>query len=98
MRRALFVTMLAVLTLSMSGLSGVVFDEPCSLSSQETLGDSACSPTCVTCGCCAQAVEAVAIAAPGVPQPLVSDVSRRSLHLPPSDPRDVLHVPKPIHV
>jgi hypothetical protein len=71
------------------------FAESCAL--VEKTGESQhsdCPPTCVTCGCCVQAVEptdivvytsfAAPVSGPAVPE----------YRLIQSEPRDVLHVPK----
>lgn len=84
----------AFLSLSASGLSGLVLVEPCAAYEQTNQDDGACPPTCVTCGCCAQAVETVAIAVanrPDVPSPDLVAIVPVLLE---SQARDVLHVPK----
>jgi hypothetical protein len=83
-----------LLTFSASGVSVLIVDEPCTAYEQSRTQDRDCAPTCVTCGCCAQAVE------PGVTL-VPNSLSIRSI--PPAavpvrflstDPLEVLHVPK----
>ena len=81
--------------LSLSGVTVVAVGEPCSGFEQTSSDHDSCPPTCVTCGCCAQAVEPTAIhvdasrkQAPVEPPPVVDQ-------LPAASPLDVLHVPKP---
>jgi hypothetical protein len=92
-RRFALAIIVGVLTFSASGVYGLVINDPCT--GYEAPGrDDACPPTCVTCGCCAQAVEPVALvvfATPDVPLAHIPDVL-------PSVPRttsqDILHVPR----
>jgi hypothetical protein len=84
----------ALLTFSASGVSALVVLEPCTGFEQAGQEDRDCPPTCVTCGCCAQPIEPVAIVVTGSPAvppaPIVASVPS----LPESQPRDILHVPK----
>jgi hypothetical protein len=86
-----------VLTFTASGVSSLAVAEPCSGYEQAGQADDqgGCPPTCVTCGCCALAVEAVTMAvadAPEIPLPVLIAVLPA---IPNADPRDILHVPKP---
>ena len=93
-RRVFFVIVVALLSLGTVGVSGLVFQEPCSLSEETREASAPCPPTCVQCACCAQ---------PVVPTRLAVDVadSARTPHRPvlatrfsPITPEAVFHVPK----
>lgn len=56
--------------------------------------DGGCPPTCVTCGCCAQAAEPVAVAVSSSPDISVSDLIAALPRIPRTHPLDILHVPK----
>jgi len=92
-----FAIVVGVLALSASGFSSLVIAEPCTddeLADQRE-DEGACPPTCVTCGCCAQAAETATFSlasSPGLP---TTDVPAGFLSSPTTDPRDILHVPKP---
>lgn len=96
MRRFAFAIILGLLALSASGVSTLIAGEPCT--GLELTGQSedegACPPTCVTCGCCAQAAETVAIAVSTSPDIPVSDLITVLRRIPRTDPLDILHVPK----
>jgi hypothetical protein len=84
-----------LLMLSLSGVTVIAIGEPCTGVEQTDSDHNSCPPTCVTCGCCAQAVEPAAVhvdasqkPSPGEPPPVVDQ-------LPAASPFDVLHVPKP---
>jgi hypothetical protein len=91
--RYVLALLVALLAFSASGVSTLMVEEPCTYE-QAGEEDGACPPTCLTCGCCAQAVESVAVpvsGSPDVPPPsVVAFVSR----LIDAHARDVLHVPK----
>jgi hypothetical protein len=86
-----------LLTFSVSGLSALVTAEPCTgfEPQPQQHDDRACPPTCVTCGCCAQAVEPVTMTVALVFAAPVALVSFLLPRLPKTTPRDILHVPKP---
>jgi hypothetical protein len=96
-RRFALALVVGLLALSASGLSSLVVAEPCSayeLGGQSGETDRDCPPTCVICGCCAQAVEpgvAVIASSPDAPVPLAVFLLPR---YPDTDPRDILHVPR----
>lgn len=94
MRRLVLAFIVATLTLSASGLSSLMIAEPCTGNEPPGQSDSACPPTCVTCGCCAQAVEGVAVFVAVSPTGLVIDVDAVLQGLPHAEPRPILHVPK----
>lgn len=95
-RRLAFAIVVVILAISASGAQALFCGEPCTAYEQSQSRDTACPPTCVTCGCCTLAVEPTAaletdpslLAAMALVLPLISP-------LPASDPRDILHVPKP---
>jgi hypothetical protein len=95
-RRFAFAIIVGLLALSASGVSTLIAGEPCT--GYELTGqgedDGACPPTCVTCGCCAQAAETVAVVVSPSPDIPVSDVIALLPRIPRTDPLDILHVPK----
>jgi len=92
-RRFVLAIIVGLLALSASNISSLVIDEPCT--GDELPGsDGTCPPTCVTCGCCAQAVEPVAIVVATSPDDRVVDIAAFLPDPPRTDPRDILHVPK----
>ena len=94
MRRFALVCVVVILTLSASGFPSLIVTEPCTDNEISTTKDSDCSPTCVTCGCCAQAVEPVGIVVAAMPEAVLSDTDAALPGLPDTDPRAILHVPK----
>ena len=92
-RRFALAVVVGLLAISASGASAVVISEPCT--GYELPGeDGNCPPTCVTCGCCAQAVEPIPL--PVFEVLPLSAIERRPvpvryLKAPPSD---ILHVPR----
>jgi hypothetical protein len=96
-RRLALSVIVALLAISASGLTSLTIAEPC------TTGNAAehhatCPPTCVTCGCCAQAAEPSALTLTSVPREIVIQVPAALPHLPQTFPHDVLHVPKPLFI
>lgn len=82
---------------SAAGVSALVVDDACSLLEQAEGADRDCPPTCVTCGCCAQAVEpGTAIVSMSLRVPAARPRAE-PLRFPTTEPIDVLHVPKRIH-
>lgn len=96
MRQFVYAIIVGLLTLSASGMSTAVTGEPCIAFelTQQGEDDGACPPTCVTCGCCAQAAEPVAVAVSGSPDIPVSNLTAVLPGIPRTDPLDILHVPK----
>jgi hypothetical protein len=84
----------ALLTFSASGAYALVVAEPCTGSEQSGQEDAACPPTCVTCGCCTQAVEPVALLGAVSPDTPIAEIHAPVSGLPRSQARDILHVPK----
>jgi hypothetical protein len=93
-RRLALAFIVGMLTLSASGVSSLVMAEPCTGNEPPGQSDSACPPTCVTCGCCAQAAVTVAVAIAASPNVLVTSIDAVLPGLPDTDPRPILHVPK----
>jgi len=93
-RRFGLAIIVALLTFSASGVSALVIAEPCTGYEQPGQDDGACPPTCVICGCCAQAVETVSIVVSTAPDSAVPNTTVIPPSLPRTDPRDILHVPK----
>jgi len=95
-RRLVFAILVGLLTLSASGVSTLIAGEPCT--GYELTGqggdDGACPPTCVTCGCCAQAVDTVAVVVVTSPDIPIADLAAFLRDLPRTNPREILHVPK----
>ena len=70
-RRFVLPVIVLLLTVSASGIFSLAMSEPCG-STELVGGDSACPPTCVTCGCCAQAAEPAMLVLTGSPEAPVS--------------------------
>jgi hypothetical protein len=73
-RRFALAIILALLTVSAPGAFALVIAEPCMGYEQPGQDDGACPPICVTCGCCAQAVEPVAIVISATPDTPIDDI------------------------
>jgi hypothetical protein len=84
----------ALLTLSASGVAILAIGEPCAGFEQADRPDGSCPPTCVTCGCCAQAVEPVVLLVSSSQKPHAAETAALVPRLPKSLPHDILHVPK----
>lgn len=95
MHRIAFAIIVGLLTCSASGVYSLVVNEPCTGYELPGSDDNACPPTCVTCGCCAQAVETIAVVVAVTPDILVADLPEVLPRVPRTTPRDILHVPKP---
>ena len=95
MRQFVLAIIVGLLTFSASGLPTLIAGEPCTGYEQPGSEDAACPPTCVTCGCCAQAVEAAVIPVTSSFEAPVADVSPFAPRPATTSPRDILHVPKP---
>ena len=93
-RRFALAIIVALLSLSASGVSSLVLAEPCTGYEQSGREDGTCPPTCVTCGCCAQAAEPAILPVTSSLEAPVADVSPLIPRLPKTSPSDVLHVPK----
>jgi hypothetical protein len=88
--------LVGLLAFNASGVISLIVSEPCTGYELPGQDDGGCPPTCVTCGCCAQSIEPVAMPEAGAQARPVADVTA----VPPApldlDPRDILHVPKPL--
>ena len=95
-RRLTFAIIVGLLALSASGVSTLAVGEPCAGFELTDQGedDGGCPPTCVTCGCCAQAAEPGTVAVSGSPEIPLSDLITVLPRFPRTDPLDILHVPK----
>jgi hypothetical protein len=93
-RRFALAIVVGLLTLGASGVSSLVINEPCTGYELPGSDDGACPPTCVTCGCCAQAVEPAMFVVAISPDIPVADLTTFLPDFPRTDPRDILHVPK----
>jgi hypothetical protein len=94
-RRLVQTCVVALLMFNASGAYALVAVEPCDSYQQSSRDDDACPPMCVTCGCCAQAVEPATLAVDTVPETPVAAIDLLLPPLPKTTPRDILHVPKP---
>jgi hypothetical protein len=94
-RRLALAIVVGILTLSASGLSSVLVTEPCSIFELPGTDDGSCPPTCVTCGCCTRAAEPAAMTTDASPKAPAADPAAFLPRLARTDPRDILHVPKP---
>lgn len=92
--RFAYAIIVALLTFNASGVVSLVRAEPCTVNEPSRGNDTACPPTCVTCGCCVRAAESVAFVAMGSPDIPLNDVLPARPQLSKTDPRDILHVPK----
>lgn len=95
MRRIAQALIVALLMFSASGVYAFAIAEPCDSYEQLAQDDRSCPPMCVTCGCCAQAVEPVTLTVAAVPDTPVAVTAFLLPPLPKTTPRDILHVPKP---
>ena len=94
MRRFALAVIVGLLTFSASGVSSLVVNEPCTAYEAPGSDDAACPPTCVTCGCCAHAVEPVAVVVSATPDVPIADIPDVLPGVPRTTPHDILHVPK----
>lgn len=94
MRRFGLAIIVALLTLSASGIAALVIAEPCNGYQRPGQEDGACPPTCVTCGCCAQAAEPVILPVASSPEVPVVGIEGLIPRVPQTRAREILHVPK----
>jgi len=83
-----------LLVLSLSGVTAVAIGEPCTGLEQTSSDHDSCPPTCVTCGCCAQAVEPTAVHVEASRKPSPVEPPPLVVQFPSVSPLGVLHVPK----
>jgi hypothetical protein len=93
-RQLALAIIVGLLTFSASGVSALVVGEPCTGYEQPGREDGACPPMCVTCGCCAQAVEPAMLPVTSSLEAPVADISPLIPCLPGTRPSDILHVPR----
>jgi hypothetical protein len=93
-RHILRLLVVGLLMFSASGVSALAVDDACSLFEQSAGSDRDCPPTCVTCGCCAQAVEPGTFIVSLSLRVPAARPSAEPVRFPTTDPLDVLHVPK----
>jgi len=94
MRRLVLTVIVSLLAFSASGVVSLAGAEPCAAGAPAGRDDVDCAPTCVTCGCCVQAVEPVSVAVAATLSLPAVDQLLSPAHPPTANPRDVLHVPK----
>jgi hypothetical protein len=92
--RFFLVSIVVALTFSATGVSSLIVPEPCTATKPATSDDRSCPPLCVTCGCCAQAVEPAVLLVSATPEPVTARVTEFVSWIPESEPRRILHVPK----
>jgi hypothetical protein len=95
-RHFVLAIIVGLLTFSASGFPTLIAGEPCTGYEQPGSEDAACPPTCVTCGCCAQAAEPALTPVASSLEIPVGDLTALIPHLAKISPRDILHVPKPL--
>jgi hypothetical protein len=83
-----------LLMLGLSGVTVLAVGEPCSSVEQTSSDHDSCPPTCVTCGCCAQAVEPTAVHVDASPKPTPVAPPPVVIRFPVPAPLGILHVPK----
>lgn len=94
MRRLVLALIVSLLTISASGLSALAVLEPCSGLEQAAEDEGTCPPTCVTCGCCAQAVEPVVLLVTRAPDASLAGSGNARSRVTKPRPHDILHVPR----
>ena len=93
-RRFGLAIIVALLTFSASGISALFVVEPCTGYERPDRDRGACLPTCVTCGCCDQAVEpanVIVVSSLETPVTVINVIVPRAFK---THSRDILHVPK----
>lgn len=85
----------ALLTAGVSGISAVTVTDPCTVSETTGTDDAGCPDACVGCACCVETAEPVmpllTASADSALSPPVASLPRPAR----TNPRDILHVPKP---
>ena len=94
MHRFALVLIVSVLAFSASGVSTLIFAEPCTGYQQGSHEDDVCSPMCVTCGCCTQAAEPLTIHITTTIEAPIAELPIVVPALPSAPARDIIHVPK----
>jgi hypothetical protein len=93
-RRFFFAIVVGTLCSTVSGVSALAIDEPCSGLELPANGDDLCPPSCLTCGCCAQAAEPALVVARSSPDAPRTKPLAFPSSLPRINPLEILHVPK----
>jgi hypothetical protein len=93
-RRLALVIIVSVLSFSATGVARLLIGEPCTAFTLAAEDDGDCPPTCVTCGCCAQAAETASMVVAGSLDISIPHVTAVLPGFTDTDPRDILHVPK----
>lgn len=96
MRRFALAVIVGLLVFSASGAVTLVVPETCELFERAGEEDRDCAPTCVTCGCCAQSTEPVALVVVDTPDHLVAELTFVLPRFLEAAPNEVLHVPRPL--
>ena len=94
MRRLALSLIVGILSFSATGVTRLIVGEPCAPFTLAAEDDGDCPPTCISCGCCAQAVEPAALIVAvsiEIVTPLFNPVPPAFTD---SEPRDILHVPR----
>jgi hypothetical protein len=94
--RLVLTLFVALLAFGASGAVGMLVPEPCAALDTCAGDDETCLPTCVSCGCCAQAVEPVALAVPDVPDLASPDIPGAGPRPTLTASLDILHVPRAV--
>ena len=94
MRRFALALIVTLLTFSASGAIALIVPEPCGTYEEAGGEDASCPPTCVTCGCCAQAAEPAGLIVAAVFELPVAVITPPVPQRPLNNARDILHVPK----
>jgi hypothetical protein len=93
-RRSALAIVVVLLALSISNVSALVITEPCRSVEQPGRDDGVCPPTCVICGCCAQAAEPVTLHVTSATEIPFTEIQTLVPRFPKTQARDILHVPK----
>jgi hypothetical protein len=86
--------LVGILSFSATGVARLMLGEPCTALTISAEDDGDCPPICVSCGCCAQAVETAAIVVASSPDTPVPQFAPVLPSFTDTEPRDILHVPK----
>jgi len=93
-RRVTLLLFVLMMSVTFSGIASLVFPEPCTIVEDAETADSACPPSCVRCGCCAQPIVASLNVRLTFEAPLTSATVLEPSALALGDAREILHVPK----
>lgn len=81
-----------------TGAFRLVAEDTCTRTCADDVADGGCVPSCVFCLCCAHAKPLAASPAVAAPRPtIIGAMSEHTPRVRPApDPREILHVPKPV--